>query len=75
MGANQMQDGRNNGVIPDGERTYLTTVLPTALSLSDFFDVYVDAEDMRATGSKHAPLCESQPVEKGLAMIAAVTPT
>jgi hypothetical protein len=75
MGANQMQDGRNNGVISDRERTYLTTVLPTALTLEDFFDVYVDAEGTCATGRKHAPLCESQPVEKGLAMIAAVTPT
>ena len=56
MGANQMQDGRNSGVIPDGEGTYLTTVLPTALTLERrFFDVYVDAENTRATGSKHAP--------------------
>jgi hypothetical protein len=37
MGANQMQDGRNNGVISDRERTYLTTVLPTALTIDRFF--------------------------------------
>ena len=48
MGANQMQDGRNNGVIPDGERTYLTTVLPTALTLERFLRSQCDAEDTRA---------------------------
>jgi hypothetical protein len=44
MGANQMQDGRNKGVICNAERTYLTTVspmtvLPTALTLERLFDV------------------------------------
>jgi hypothetical protein len=48
MGANQMQDGRNSGVIPDVNAPISLPSCQPRSRLSDFFDVYVDAEDARA---------------------------
>jgi hypothetical protein len=39
MGAKQMQDGATMALFLNGARTYLTTVLPTALTFGRFFDV------------------------------------